>query len=237
MSHLDLAVVVPVYNEEGAIRQMIESWTAALDALSIDYEMHAFDDGSKDSTAERLQELCAEFPRLRVQSKPNSGHGPTIVLGYQQLHERADWIFQVDSDNEMGPEWFYKLWNLRKDHDFIVGRRFKRNSPAARNLVSFVARIVVGTLYGGSIFDVNVPYRLMNARKFSPCYRTMPADTFAPNLLVSGFAAYHELRTAEIHIVHQFRTTGEVSIKSWKLARESMRSVLQTIAYRFGEMP
>ena len=37
--------------------------------------------------------------------------------------------------------------------------------------------------------------------------------------------------------MHQFRTTGEVSIKSWKLARESLRSVLQTVAYRFGEMP
>ena len=237
MSELDLAVVMPVYNEEGSIGTVVEAWAKVLDGLAIRYEIHVFNDGSKDRTAEFLDKLTETVPALRVHTKANSGHGATCAMGYLSLYRQADWLFQIDSDNEMGPEWFPKLWSLTADHDFIVGRRFKRRSPLARNIISLVARLTVNGLYGSCIYDVNVPFRLMRTARFGPCFQSIPANTFAPNLLVSGFAAINELKTVEIHIPHQCRVTGEVSIRSWKLARESLRSILQTVVYRFAYVP
>ena len=234
MPELDLAVVMPVYNEEGSIGTVAEAWADTLGRLGIKFEIHVFNDGSRDRTADILAELAKKIPSLRVHSKPNSGHGATCALAYRSLYQRSEWLFQIDSDNEMGPEWFAKLWSLTSDHDFIVGRRFKRQSPLARNLISLVARLTVNMLYGSCIYDVNVPYRLMRTASFGPCFESIPGDTFAPNLLVSGFAAINELKTVEIHIPHQCRATGEVSIRSWKLARESLRSIIQTVAYRFS---
>lgn len=237
MPELDLAVVMPVYNEEGSIGTVVEAWAEVLDGLGIRYEIHVFNDGSRDRTAEFLEKLAGNVPGLRVHSKPNSGHGSTCTMGYLGLYSKAEWLFQIDSDNEMGPEWFAKLWSMTADHDFIVGRRFKRQSPLARNLISLVARLTVNMLYGSCIYDVNVPYRLMRTEKFGPCYESIPRDTFAPNLLVTGFAAIHDLKTVEIHIPHRCRATGEVSIRSWKLARESLRSIFQTVGYRFTGLP
>jgi len=237
MSKLDLAIVVPVFNEQGTIEKVLLSWADALADLNIQYEIHVFDDGSTDSTPTRLEEVAARISQLVVHRKENSGHGPTCRQAYLDLSSDADWIFQVDSDDEMGPDWFDKLWHIRSDHDFVVGRRFERESPFARKLVSLSARLLANVIYGPCIYDVNVPYRLMNSEKFVPCFKSIPEAAFAPNILISGYAAYHEIKTVEIHIPHQCRYSGEVSIRSWKLARESIRSFSQTVKYRFGDMP
>jgi glycosyltransferase involved in cell wall biosynthesis len=234
---LDLVIVIPVYNEEGAIRKVLTSWAATLERLGMRFQIHAFNDGSTDDTASILRTLESEIPNLVAHNKTNSGHGPTCAHAYRQLAGEAEWVFQVDSDDEMGSDWFYKLWNIRSDHDFIVARRFDRESSLARRLVTLIARLTVNLLYGACVYDVNVPYRLMNSAKFRPCFASIPENTFAPNVLISGYAAYHEFKTVEIHIPHRSRYSGEVSIRSWKLLRESVRAHLQTIKYRWAAMP
>ena len=52
-----LAVVMPVYNEEGAIGNVINKWVAELDKLDVDYNIIAYNDGSKDNTATILDEI------------------------------------------------------------------------------------------------------------------------------------------------------------------------------------
>jgi dolichol-phosphate mannosyltransferase len=234
---LDLTIVVPVFNEEGAVETVLTSWAEALAKLDINYEIHAYDDGSTDSTPAQLAELESRIPQLVAHQKLNSGHGSTIRQAYLEFAERADWIFQVDSDDEMGPAWFYKLWNIRSDHNFVIGRRYERKSSFARKIVSLSARLSVNLFYGPCIYDVNVPYRLMNSITFLPCFRSIPEETFAPNVLIAGYAAYHEVKTVEIHVPHQSRYSGQVSIRKWKLLKESIRSYFQTIKYRFTAMP
>ena len=51
----DLALVIPVYNEECCIADVVGSWQAALDALRIDYEIIVINDGSTDGTATELE--------------------------------------------------------------------------------------------------------------------------------------------------------------------------------------
>jgi hypothetical protein len=143
----------------------------------------------------------------------------------------------VDSDDEMGPDWFYKLWDTRTDHDFIAGKRYERKSSLSRKLVTLWARIAAHTLYGPCIYDVNCPYRLMRSFAFARCYGTIPEDTFAPNILISGFAAHHNLKTVEIHIPHRSRYSGLVSVRKWQLVKCSLLSMYQTIRYRFNGLP
>ena len=237
MSELDLVIALPVFNEEGTIEKVLTSWADALSELNIRYEIHAYDDGSTDSTSAQLKDLESRIPQLTAHSNLNRGHGPTCRRAYLEFAETADWIFQVDSDDEMGPGWFYKLWLIRSDHDFIVGRRYERESSLARKLVSLFARLSVNMFYGPCIYDVNVPYRLMRSAAFLPCFKSIPEETFAPNVLVAGYAAFHEIKTIEIHIPHQSRYSGQVSIRKWKLLKESIRASFQTVTYRFGAMP
>lgn len=236
---LDLCVVIPVYNEEGAIENVLRKWTGMLDGLGIRYEIHAWNDGSRDSTGSILARFAAASGgRVVARDKPNSGHGPTILGGYRIAADRAEWVFQIDSDDEMGPEGFAELWERRAEYDFLVGRRAGRRQPLPRKLVSAVSRLSVRLFYGrGGVWDVNSPYRLMRAAAFRPFYRAIPDDTFAPNVLLAGLAARHRLRCFETPVAQHDRTTGEVSIKKWKLLKVAARSFLQTIRFSFHRIP
>ena len=232
-SRADLCIVIPVYNEEGAIETVLGKWCAMLDTLGIRYRIRAYNDGSKDGTGTILQRFAAERPdAVTAVDKPNTGHGPTILRGYREAADGADWVFQIDSDDEMGPESFPGLWARRNEFDFLLGRRTGRVQPLPRRLVSAVSRMAVRIFYGsGGVWDVNSPYRLMRAETFRPFYRAIPDGTFAPNVILSGLAARHRLRCLEVPVPQHDRTTGEVSIKKWKLLKAAARSFFQTVAF------
>ncbi len=234
----DLIVIMPVYNEEEAIGAVLEKWATALSALKIDFEIHAYNDGSKDGTAAILKTVSEKDSRIVAHNKPNSGHGPTILMGYRQSAQKARWLFQIDSDDEMGPENFEALWKVRENHDFLIGKRDGYVQPLPRKLISAISRMTVWACFGKSVWDVNAPYRLMRAMTFSPLYDAIPDDTFAPNLIISGWVGLCELRTFETPVPRQERQTGEVSIKKWKLFKAACRSFWQTFAFRVtGQAP
>lgn len=231
-----LAIVIPVYNEEGAIATVLQKWVCKLDSMGITYSINAYNDGSKDHTAEILEKCASEFSgKINVCNKPNSGHGPTILRGYNDavINENS-WVFQIDSDDEMGPESFDKLWDQRENYDFLVGIRDGRKQQLPRKIISFVSRLCVRIFYGKSVWDVNTPYRLMRVSEFADVFKNIPADTFAPNVIISGMAARKKLRCFEIPVPQRDRQTGEVSIKKWKLLKAAMKSFRQTIYFAFS---
>lgn len=227
-----LVVVMPVYNEAEAIAPVLRKWCAMLDTLALRYRIRAYNDGSKDATGQILQrEAEASGGRVLAIDKPNGGHGPTILQGYREATEEADWVFQIDSDDEMAPDSFPALWAKREDFDFLVGRRAGRRQPLARKVISFVSRACVRLFYGRGVWDVNAPYRLMRAAVFAPLYAAIPTNTFAPNVILSGLAARLKLRAFEMPVPQHDRTTGEVSIKKWKLLKAAARSLKQTFLF------
>lgn len=228
----ELGLVVPVYNESGAIKEVIQSWETVLSGLNINFDIHIYNDGSKDNTLKILTAEAENYDNLFIHDKKNSGHSPTILLGYNENVNNYEWLFQIDSDNEMSPNDFSQLWEKRAAYDFLVGRRDHRVQPVSRRIVSQISRLAIRILFGKTIWDVNSPYRLMRASSLSSIYKIIPADTLAPNLLVSGLAGKNNLRLYEVPVRHHCRTTGEVSIQKWKLFKFSLRSFLQTFSFR-----
>ena len=231
--HERLCVVIPVYNEQAVIGSVLEKWDAAFRALGLDYEIRAYDDGSKDGSLSAMRRVAQRLgPRISVRDKPNGGHGHTVLTGYREaVADGFDWVFQVDSDDEMGPEMFGALWARREDHDFLVGTRDGRVQALPRRIVSFVSRLCVRIFYGKAVWDVNTPYRLMRVSAFKGHFESMPITTFAPNVIVSGLAARHRLRCFEMRVPQHDRTTGEVSIRKWKLLKAAATSFVQTICF------
>ena len=97
-----LCVVMPVYNEEDAIGPVLKKWTVALDALSVDYVIRPYNDGSKDKSLQVMQDVAKDLPCVDVRDKINGGHGNTILTGYRDaVSDGYDWVFQIDSDDEI----------------------------------------------------------------------------------------------------------------------------------------
>jgi dolichol-phosphate mannosyltransferase len=229
----DVTVVMPVYNEEACINEVIDDWKAALDKLQISYNLLILNDGSRDNTAGELGKQQGN-PNVTVINKENSGHGPTILTGYHLAVENAGWVFQVDSDNEMRAEHFQKLWNERHGFDAVFGIRSARDQALPRRIISAISRMAVNLCYGRGVQDVNCPFRLMRATTLKKALQHIPADTFAPNIAIAGLFVFTRRSVKNIAVPHSNRQTGEVSIKKWKLFKAAMKSFLQTIRIRFN---
>lgn len=232
-----LCVVMPVYNEQEAIGVVLNKWNAELTALGIDYEIRPYNDGSRDNSLSVMMSVANQLgTRINVKDKPNGGHGNTILTGYRDAAEDGfDWIFQIDSDDEMGPESFRALWDKRANYDFLLGIRDGRVQALPRKIISLVSRACVRIFYGKGVWDVNSPYRLMRVSAFRDFYSRIPLTTFAPNVILSGLAAKHRIKSYEMRVPQHDRTTGEVSIKKWKLFKAAAKSFWQTIIFSFGK--
>src|SRR4051794_39003252 len=88
-----LVIVMPIYNEEANITEVIASWSECLGQLGVSYQIIALDDGSRDQTHDILLQIEAAHPdTICVVSKPNGGHGSTCRIGYDiAVRSRAEW--------------------------------------------------------------------------------------------------------------------------------------------------
>ena len=120
---LTLAVVVPCYNVEGQVEEVIRSLPAWVSRVI------AVNDASTDGTAKTLERLAAEIPRLHVLGHPaNRGVGGAMVSGYREaLRAGADMIVKVDGDGQMDvaglPDLLRPLLEGRADYS--KGNRFR----------------------------------------------------------------------------------------------------------------
>ena len=228
---MDLALVMPIYNEEACIVQVVGAWRDTLARLGISFRILALNDGSKDGTQAALAKLAGD-DRIEVINKANSGHGPTILTGYAKAIELADWVFQCDSDDEISPDAFPELWRRRAAYDALFGIRTGRTQSLARKIISAASRITVRILFGGGVIDVNVPYRLVRTEMLARILPQIPSDTFAPNVIIAGTLARGGARIYNCQVRHEGRKTGTVSIMKWKLWRVAFRAFRQTLRCR-----
>ena len=225
---IDLAVVMPVYNEEECIVKVLESWISVLTTLGMRFKIIVLNDGSSDGTLQALQAF-SHNNHIELINKANSGHGPTILMGYKKSVKLADWTFQCDSDNEMKPDSFRTLWENRVGFDALFGVRVERDQNFARKLISAFSRIVVRFLFGTGVSDVNTPYRLIKSEILERMLPYIPDTIFAPNVIISGIVCKFGLRTFEVPVLHQNRKTGKVSIVRWRLLKSAVKAFCQTL--------
>jgi dolichol-phosphate mannosyltransferase len=224
----ELALVMPVYNEDGCIAAVVNSWRDMLCTSGINFVMLVINDGSRDRTASILDGFAGD-ERIRVIHQANAGHGPTVLRGYRQAVTLADWVFQCDSDNEMGPDSFSELWEMRHQADAVLGARRHRKQNLQRSLISFCSRVTVELFFGRGIEDVNTPYRLMRSSVVQPILECIPPDTFAPNVILCGALTFTGARVRSVSVSCRPRRTGRVSIVRWRLWKVAVRSFGQTV--------
>lgn len=229
-----LFMVMPVYNEEGVIRETILEWAKAFDALKIRYTILAINDGSRDGTKAMLTDMAAATAYLKVIHKENEGHGATILKGYESaIKSEAEWIFQTDSDAQFFPEDFARLWEMRGDGDFLLGFREKRHDPASRLIITSILRSVIRLSWGVKVHDANCPFRLMRKSALGKILSLIPEGVFAPNIFLAGLAAAKkDIRFKEVAIRHKERTSGKCSIRHVKLLKCAVRSWAEIMRFR-----
>ena len=232
---VELAIVMPIYNEEANIANVVAEWTATLSALGLTYVLLAMNDGSRDGTAAVLQRLAQAQPgRIEPVEKANSGHGRTCRAGYEMAVARgAAWTLQIDSDGQCDPQYFAQFWQSRIEADVIYGLRKSRDDGLMRVLISEVCSRVTSLLTGLDLKDANVPYRLIRTAALQRALLRIPADFDMQNVaLTLALKRERGLRWRYIPIHFRNRQGGTNSINLRRIL--GMGFTLVTTLRRIG---
>lgn len=214
---------MPVYNEQEAIEYVVNEWINALDKLQINYTLCLMNDGSKDNTLSKINELASKFQTIKVIDKLNSGHGQTCIMGYQlAIEQGADWIFQIDSDGQCDPQYFEKFIPFTEQFKCIYGVRKTRDDGMQRTIVSHFVTLFTWVATSKFVRDPNVPYRLMHADILKQFVYTVPKDFHLANIYISVCCAkLCKIKWIPIHF--KDRMGGIASVKTFSFVKHGFK--------------
>ena len=208
--------VMPAYNEEENIENVIMSWHSIVEELNCQGHKATLiiaNDGSKDKTWDKMTKLEEAYPYFRPINKKNSGHGATLLFLYRYSIEKGvHYIFQTDSDGQTEPTEFWEMWKNLKDFDFQIGHRSGRQDGYSRIIVTKVLKGVIRLIFGVTIKDANTPFRLMNADKLKRTMDLIPDDFFLSNVAISAIAVRKNYKINWTPITFRPRQGGVNSI-------------------------
>lgn len=213
---LELSVVVPLFNEEESVGALHEEISRAAAALGRSYEVLYVDDGSSDSTAEKLRAIAAADPHVRVVIfRRNYGQTAAIQAGFDQAQGAV--IVTMDGDLQNDPADFGLLlgWS-DQGYDVVSGwRRDRKDKMISRRLPSMAANWLIGKLTGMRIHDNGCTlkaYRREVVKKAS-LYAEMHRF-LAPMMMLSG-CTYREVVVN--HRARQFGRSKYGISRIWKV--------------------
>ena len=221
-----LYIVMPAYNEETNIVEVVKEWYPILEGKSEDSRMVIADGGSKDNTLQILYDLQKDYPKLEVFSKPGTDHGTKLIFLYDYaIKQKADYIFQTDSDGQTLPEEFEAFWQLRNEYDAILGNRSSREDGKDRVFVENVLRFILWIFFGAKTPDANAPFRLMKPELVGRYLYYLPEDFNLPNaLLAACFSRFHE-KVKYMHVTFRPRQGGKNYINVKRIVKIGWESL------------
>ncbi len=221
-----LYIIIPAYNEEETIEQVIKEWYPIVEKVGQESRLVIIDDGSKDTTYQIIKKAAEQYPQLIPLTKPNKGHGATVLYGYQYaLKEGADYIFQTDSDGQTLPKEFGAFWKRRKKYAMVIGHRKNRQDGFSRIVVTKTLKLVLWLCFHVTVTDANTPFRLMKADILRENIGLVPKDFNLSNVVISVIYAKKKLPVKYLPITFRPRQGGVNSINMKKIIRIGKQAV------------
>ncbi|RLC95773.1 MAG: glycosyltransferase family 2 protein [Chloroflexi bacterium] len=202
-----LSVVIPAYNEEGGIAEIIERVLAIrpklADAQVDDLELIVVDDGSHDKTAD----IAARYSQVHLIRQPvNRGYGAALKTGFSQA--RGNLLGFLDADGTYPPEHFPNLCRvaLTENADLVVGSRMSGSEsemPLVRRIGNFIFANLVSLLSNRRISDSSSGMRVIRREALPRLYPLPDGLNFTP--VMSTRALHEEMCWREIPIPYKER--------------------------------
>jgi dolichol-phosphate mannosyltransferase len=223
-----LSVIMPVYNEEGAIVAAVEEVQQHVLGLIPESELVVVDDGSRDATGRLLDDAAVKDARIKVIHQPNGGHGAALLTGLNA--SRGEYVFLIDSDRQIPLDNFNAAWTeVLAGRDAVFGVRRRRYDPVLRLYLSRLIRHSVNVLFRVQLRDANAPYKLFRRGIWSEARECVPDGTLAPSLFLAIVAKSRGYNILEVDVTHKERDTGEVTLRKFKLLKFCARGLGQLL--------
>jgi dolichol-phosphate mannosyltransferase len=202
----DVSIIIPVKDEEENVDILANEINAAMNNADLSWECVWIDDGSTDTTAEKLKNLCSKDPRHRfILLARNFGQSAALSVGFQNA--LGNIIASLDGDGQNDPADIPRLIEIlqKQDADMVNGFRQKRHDSFVRKMSSRIANSFRDWVTGDKVTDVGCSVRVFRSKcvKRIPLFKGM--HRFFPTLVkVQGFT-----RIIESPVYHRPRIRGK----------------------------
>ncbi len=204
-SKIDISVVLPIFDEEESLGELLANLFSVLDGLNRPYEIWCVNDGSHDRSSEILHDIAKRRPQLRViDFRRNFGQTAALQAGFD--HASGDIIVTLDADLQNDPADIPRLLEkLDEGYDVVSGWRANRKDAAiSRNFVSRIANGVISSISGVKLHDYGCTlkvYRrdvMSGVRLYGEMHRFIPI-----------YASWRGARVVEMPVGHAARRYGK----------------------------
>jgi undecaprenyl-phosphate 4-deoxy-4-formamido-L-arabinose transferase len=212
---MKVSVVVPVYNEEGNLPELLGRLSAVMDGLARPYELLFVDDGSRDRSLEILKAAARERPgEVRVlELARNFGQHQAILAAFENV--TGDVVVTLDADLQNPPEEIPKLLaKIEEGYDVVGGVRRDRQDTLLRRAASRLVNRATTFITRMRLTDFGCMLRAYSREVVEEINRCDEASTFIP-ALAQSFAR----RPTEVTVAHAARRHGASNYSLYRLIR------------------
>jgi glycosyltransferase involved in cell wall biosynthesis len=232
---MKLSIIIPVYNEEGTIKEIISRVKKVKISKDITKEIIVIDDKSTDSSLKILKKI-KDIKLLN--HKKNQGKGATIRSGLK--HSTGEVIIIQDADLEYNPEDYSRLISpiITNKADVVYGSRLKnypikifgkKHTPflthyLGNKFLSFVTRL----LYGSNITDMETCYKIFKKEVIKNIKLEFDRFEFEPEITAKILKAGYKIHEVSIKVTPRGYDEGKKI--TWK---DGFMAIWTLVKYRF----
>ncbi|HEX3150607.1 MAG TPA: glycosyltransferase family 2 protein [Gemmataceae bacterium] len=211
-----LSLVMPAYNEAAGIADAIAEAHEALAGLGYEFEILVVDDGSTDGTAERVGEMAALWPHVRLVSHSmNLGYGAALRSGFEA--SRYDLVAFTDADGQFFLEDIDELVVRSDDFPVAVGWRIDRKDPWRRRFLSWGYNVLARAILGTGVRDCDCALKVF--RREALAYLLPDSAGFFVNSEMLSKARQFGFAVVEIGVRHRARRSGTSKVSLWEVPK------------------
>lgn len=208
-----LSVVIPVFNEEENLDELIRRCILACDQTRCRFEILLVNDGSSDGSAEKIDVAAKNNPGkvVGVFLNRNYGQHAAVIAGFEQ--SKGDVIITLDADLQNPPEEIPRLVEaMDKGYDVVGTVRRQRQDTLFRRVASAIINKAVQKSTGVMMHDYGCMLRAYRRHIVEAMLMCREHSTFIP-ILANSFAR----TTTEIDVKHEARKQGQSKYSLMKL--------------------
>lgn len=216
---MKLSIIIPVFNEEHTILALLSRVQEVQLPSGVTREIIIVDDGSVDSTREKLKGHRSHHPTKIVHKEKNQGKGSAIKVGIQ--HATGDIILIQDADLEYDPAEYPALIEpiLKMETLVVYGSRFKgniKNMTLTNRLANLTTNLTIRILFGQKLTDANTCYKLYKKDVLNNLH--IKSDGFDFEAELTSKLLLQKIKIHEIPIKYEARDKRSGKKMSWSKA-------------------
>jgi glycosyltransferase involved in cell wall biosynthesis len=203
MEQVELSFVVPAYNEEDLIEDMLGSIDDVIAGKHIPYEILVVNDGSKDDTLANARRYAGKNGHVRVVSySKNVGKGHAVKTGFMKANGNV--VVFADSDMEIDLTVISEYLEALKHGDIVIASKRHRDShvevPVSRRILSECFNGLVRLLTGIPLKDTQAGLKAMKKSAFIDIFPRLAVKRYAFDVELLAVAHLYGLKVVEMPI-------------------------------------